>query len=449
MKRRLVWMAVVFFVLVLIGGTVHAQSTNLLQNGGFEGAFQPFEGNSSITVAEGWKPWWVYQDVHDPDWRNRTPAFEQATSSNRVHSGSSAQQYSTAFGTHTAGIYQQVSGRTPGEQLRFSIWAYAWSSSYDEECCSVDNGFVDLRIGIDPYGGLNPFSTNVVWSSPEQYYDSWGQLEVDAVAASDTVTVFFWSAPLYPVKHNNIYIDDAELTVAGQATPPTSPSPAPIVAETAVVTTSPTAETSPAPSPTSETATVTPATPGPGTQTPSGETGTVYVVQRGDTLGAIAARFGITVEELAAVNGIDNPNLIIIGQQLVIPGTETGTAAVEGETAIYVVAPGDTLSAIAVRYNTTVGTLASLNGIVNVDRIRVGQELRVPSAAATGAPAPAATPVPTATPAAGAPRGHTVQAGENLFRIALRYSVTVDSIAALNRLADVSRIYVGQELLIP
>jgi LysM repeat protein len=428
----------------VFGGVVHAQDTNLLQNGGFEGAFQPFEGNSSIMVAENWAPWWVYQDVQDPDWRNRTPAFELATSSNRVHSGSSAQQYSTAFGTHTAGVYQQVSGRTPGEQFRFSIWAYAWSSSYDEECCSVDNGFVDLRIGIDPSGGLNPFSTDVTWSSPEQYYDQWGQLEVEAVAASSTVTVFFYSAPRYPVKHNNIYIDDAELIVTGQTTPPASPSPAPTVAETATATTSPTA----GPSPTTGTGTETPTT----TQTPTGETGTtgtVYVVQRGDTLGAIAARFGLTTEELATVNGIDNPNLIIIGQQLVIPGTEGGSAAVEGETTLYVVSAGDTLSAIAVRYNTTVGTLASLNGIVNIDRIRVGQELRVPVATAE-APAATATPVPTTTPAAaGTPRVHMVQAGENLFRIALRYGVTVDAIAALNHLADVSRIYVGQELLIP
>ena len=447
MKRRFVLVTGLFFLLAVFGGIVHAQDGNLLQNGDFEGAFQPFEANSAIMTAAGWTPWWIYQDTADPDWRNRTPVFEQATASDRVHAGGSAQQYSTTFGTHTAGIYQQVSGRTPGEQLHFSVWAYVWSSNYDEACCSVDNGFVDLRVGIDPSGGTYPFASNVVWSPLEQHYDSWGELTVDAVAAADTVTVFFYSAPLYPVKHNNIYIDDAQLTVTGQATL------APTEAATGTVTESltPSATTTP---PTSAPATETPSSPTAGTVTTTvtatAETeGTVYLVQRGDTLGAIAARFGLTVEELATVNGISNPNLIVVGQQLVIPGTEAGTAAIEGETTTYTVRPGDTLSAIAARYNTTVGALASLNGIVNADRIGVGQELRVP-AAATETPPSTATPVPTATAGpAETPRTHTVQAGENLFRIALRYGVTVDAIAALNGLRDVTRIYVGQELLVP
>ena len=129
--------------------------------------------------------------------------------------------------------------------------------------------------------------------------------------------------------------------------------------------------------------------------------GTVYVVRRGDSLGAIAARFGTSVATLARANGIRNPNLIFAGQRLVIPGrgsTTTGsggsTAAASGGT--YVVRRGDSLGAIAVRYGTSVAALARANRIANPSVIYVGQRLAIPgrgAAASTGsgsgsAPAP-------------------------------------------------------------
>jgi len=70
-----------------------------------------------------------------------------------------------------------------------------------------------------------------------------------------------------------------------------------------------------------------PGTGDPGTGDPGGEVPSVYVVQRGDTLGQIARRFGTTVQAIASANGIANPNLIFVGQQLTIPG---GTGPVDG-----------------------------------------------------------------------------------------------------------------------
>jgi len=110
----------------------------------------------------------------------------------------------------------------------------------------------------------------------------------------------------------------------------------------------------------------------------------VYVVQAGDTLLAIAARFGVTVEALMAANGLDDANYIVVGQELVIPapveeGDTPPPAAAQPDTQVYVVKPGDTLGQIATHFGVTVEELMQLNGLTNPDYLAVGQELLIPT----------------------------------------------------------------------
>lgn len=107
-----------------------------------------------------------------------------------------------------------------------------------------------------------------------------------------------------------------------------------------------------------------------------------YTVQPGDTLTRIAARFGTTVGAIVEANGLTNPNLIYVGQVLVIPA---GVSAPSPER-VHVVQPGETLYRIALRYGTTVERLMALNGLNNPNRIFVGQVLRIPEEA-PGVPA--------------------------------------------------------------
>ncbi len=117
-----------------------------------------------------------------------------------------------------------------------------------------------------------------------------------------------------------------------------------------------------------------------------------YEVRAGDTLSAIAGRFGVTVAALVSANGIANPDRIHVGQVIAIPeGTpppppvivpsappedvESGEV-VEGH--VYVVKPGDTLGAIARRARTTVAALAATNDIADPNLIFPGQVLRTP-----------------------------------------------------------------------
>ena len=96
---------------------------------------------------------------------------------------------------------------------------------------------------------------------------------------------------------------------------------------------------------------------------------TTYTVKKGDTLSKIANKYGTTYQKLATYNGISNPNKINVGQVIKIPTSSTSKITT------YTVKNGDTLSAIAKKYNTTYQKIAKDNNIKDPNKIHVGQKL--------------------------------------------------------------------------
>ena len=153
-----------------------------------------------------------------------------------------------------------------------------------------------------------------------------------------------------------------------------------------------------------------------------------YTVMAGDTLSGIAEKFGTTYQELAAINSIEDPNVIHVGQ--IIKLKDDAVSTPQGENT-YTVQAGDTLSGIAAKYGTTYQELAALNGISDPNIIHIGQVLIVSQNTSS----------------------HTyyVQAGDSLWGIAqsqLGDGTRYQEIKTLNRLSD-DTIYPGQVLQLP
>jgi len=247
-------------------------------------------------------------------------------------------------------------------------------------------------------------------------------------------------------------------------------------------------------------------------QAPASET-TTYVVASGDSLSVIAYKYGLKVPEIMALNTMTNPGKLRIGQKLLLPGKiniaspkrhhvakkpkveEAKSAENAGGNAggeEYKVEPGDSLSAIAVKYGTTVGAIKKANGLTS-GGLKAGQKIMIPGAAKKGkttesstekteapgatvtttepaagtpAPAPAVAPVdaaapapatvPAVQPAAGAPAAgktaapqtYTVEPNDDLVKVSKMWGVSVEELKKLNGLSDTA-LKPGQVLKIP
>jgi|GEM_PF-357612 LysM repeat protein len=177
-----------------------------------------------------------------------------------------------------------------------------------------------------------------------------------------------------------------------------------------------------------------------------------YVVAKGDSLARIAKKFGVSVAELRAANGLTSDS-IKVGQKLTIPAQVAGDAtimAVEGASAAgatqtYVVAKGDSLSRIAKKFGVSVADLKAANGLTS-DTIKVGQTLTLPASASA---TPAALPPPPAHNVKSSGLTYKVEKGDTIGSIAHRAGVKAKDLMDLNDISDAKKLKVGMVLKLP
>jgi lipoprotein-anchoring transpeptidase ErfK/SrfK len=178
----------------------------------------------------------------------------------------------------------------------------------------------------------------------------------------------------------------------------------------------------------------------------------LHVIQAGESLGDIAYGYDVDIYELIALNNIVDPNLVIPGQQLLIPGTRLAnpygspalTSELPGEDGYYVVQAGDSLSTIALRHDLSVADLMWLNGLDDPSLVQLGERLRVSARAA--APEPLVSALPRMEPAG---EIYIVEAGDSLASIARHTGVPVEELLVANGLPNANLIFQGQRLRIP
>ena len=226
---------------------------------------------------------------------------------------------------------------------------------------------------------------------------------------------------------------------------------------------------------------------------------TVYIVQRGDYLAKISKKYNVTINSIKRLNNLKDDN-IRIGQKLKLPGKlEVGEqkvpegafakdpkaaakkpyAAYTGATKEYVVKSGDTLGAIAYGNGINIRQLKELNGLTS-DTLKVGQKLKIPAEKVvtpkkvetkpvekkaaepevkaaeapaepvvapveTPAEAPVAAPVEEAAPT----QTYTVQEGDDLTDVSIRFGVSAAAVRELNNLGESDKLTAGQILKLP
>ena len=176
--------------------------------------------------------------------------------------------------------------------------------------------------------------------------------------------------------------------------------------------------------------------------------GSTYTVRSGDSLAAIAARYGTTYQNIMRLNGL-NSFLIHPGQQLKVSGTAVSNQATQqttnntsvGTGSYYTVQPGDSLALIASKYGTTYQNIMNLNGLSGF-LIHPGQKLKVSGTAVSNQVTQQQT---TTNVNMGNGSYYTVQPGDSLALIASKYGTTYQNIMNLNGLSSFL-IHPGQKL---
>lgn len=172
-----------------------------------------------------------------------------------------------------------------------------------------------------------------------------------------------------------------------------------------------------------------------------------YTVRPGDSLALIALRLGLDLDALVHLNGFaDAAPALNAGRTLLLPAVGDDLRTVSGAEA-YVVKPGESLGQIAAAFGLTVGDILAANRLADPNAIYPGERLLIP-VRANGAGSNGAGFVQIGLPRSGY-FYYTVQSGDTLSALASQFNTTMQAIREYNDLPDNDSVYAGREIRIP
>lgn len=309
------------------------QGTNLVSNPGFESG------------RGGWAPWWA--EIAKPaDGSLNYAARPNSLNVESISSGAAAGVVlagNSSFRVYNNwdpfwGGVKQTLNVPAGSRVRLTASAKAWASQDFWPAPSDTNMPVRTQVGIDTEGSDNPFAGTMVWSGAAAPHNAWAQMTVEAtVGAAGKVTVVV-SGDFRGASRQflAVFFDEVSLVVLDQGPTPT-PVPPTAVPGVPAPTSAPVATRPPQAS-----------------ATPRSDGLITYVVQTGDTGWAIAARAGLTIDQLRALNPGVDVNLLSVGTELIVGGSPAAATAAPGATAV---ATGDPAAEPTAEPTATVGSV--------------------------------------------------------------------------------------------
>ena len=162
-----------------------------------------------------------------------------------------------------------------------------------------------------------------------------------------------------------------------------------------------------------------------------------YFVKSGDNLDNLADQWNTTVKNIVSINNITNPNFLFIGQKLQIPSEyldKLNSANVnknnDNYSLSYTVKMGDSLWSIAKKFGISIEQLSNINGLRKQNFLHIGQKLQIP------------LPISSS-------RIYTVTSGDSLWSISRGLNINIQELARINNIKNQNQLYVGQELMLP
>jgi len=155
-----------------------------------------------------------------------------------------------------------------------------------------------------------------------------------------------------------------------------------------------------------------------------------HTVKKGENLSYLAQKYGVSISAIMSANNLSSKHVLKIGQSLLIPSTSDVTV----ET--YRVKKGDTISGLAARFGTSTGEIKKVNGLRNPHQIRRGQNLKIPTRGGSGGE----------EKANGRWITYVVKRGDSLWKIARAFGVLMEKLVSWNNLPSPSKLRVGDRL---
>ncbi len=287
------------------------QGTNLVSNPGFESG------------QGGWSPWWA--EIAKPadgslNYAAKPNSFNVESLSNGaaaglVLAGNSSFRVFNNWDPFWGGIKQTITVPA-GSRVRLTASARAWAAQDFWPTPSDTNMPVRTQVGIEVDGNDNPFSAGMVWSGAAAPHNAWAQMSVEATVGAGGKVLVVISGDYRGASRQfmGVFFDEVSLVVLDQGPAPTAVPP----------TVAPGATTAPV---------ATRAPVNQATATPRADGLITYVVQAGDTGWVIAAKAGLTVDQLRALNPGVDINVLSVGTELIVGGSPAAATAAPGATA--------------------------------------------------------------------------------------------------------------------
>jgi LysM repeat protein len=211
--------------------------------------------------------------------------------------------------------YQIVPGVRAGSKLRFSAWANVFTCNRETSCIEDGRSYrvsdqgsqARTRIGVDPKGGTDPNSPNVVWSAFIAPFDQFQQMIIDFTSQNDNgVTVYLYATQSVGMLLNHVYWDDASLQLLRPGQGGNTPGAADGGSNSQFAPPVKTQEAQP-------------------------DGSIIHIVQPGDTLSSIAYAYKVTVQQLRALNRLSEDAWVLqIGQKIIVRPPDKALAAATG-----------------------------------------------------------------------------------------------------------------------